>query len=392
MGCGASKEVVEEEIQEERRREKRRRERKEKKAEKKKKKKSKKSKKKKKKKSKEQPQSTTINVTVPKEEKKEEPKKEKTPPPPKTAEPVTVIVQQPPAPVQQEPPPPAPQPESVQQQPQPQAPLPSPPVQAHPQQEYYQMPSTMGVSLEDLSDKISLIEQNIQLQSQTNEQIHKIIIAIAANQNRQALPPPPQQPPIQMIQPPPQQPQVVQVPVPVQVPVHVPVTPAAPVYPDFDNIAGFQPSQTDNMTSAVLQQHLTKLKNEQNMLIRDLNRIKRHGHYDPNSFKVKSILSYIQNQQKAIEQLESAVNASNFAETDFADFSFPTYSQPARPQSMNYKPTSSAQWNANAAMAPVGTTGGQGGWMYPQQAQPNYQRMEVKTPQVNPHNTSFPGY
>merc|ERR1712037_5904 len=121
------------------------------------------------------------------------------------------------------------------------------------------------------------------------------------------------------------------------------------------------------MTSAVLEQHLAKLKHEQQLLIHDLNRIKRHGHYDPNSFKVRSILSYIENQQKAINQLESAVNAASFAENDFNDFSFPSYSQPVsagRPQTMNYRAT-----NANTALPPVGNTSMQNpyGSMYPQQ-------------------------
>jgi hypothetical protein len=121
-----------------------------------------------------------------------------------------------------------------------------------------------------------------------------------------------------------------------------------------------------------------------------LNRIKRHGHYDPNSFKVRSILSYIESkptsanlssifiisdQQKAINQLESAVSAASFAENDFTDFSFPSYSQPAaqpvgRPQTMSYKPTSSGHWNSNAAAAlpPVGNTVPYGS-MYSQQGE-----------------------
>jgi hypothetical protein len=60
------------------------------------------------------------------------------------------------------------------QQPAPQ----QPPQQFEPQSQYAAVPSTMGVSLEDLSDKICLIEQNIQMQSQTNEQIHRIILEI----------------------------------------------------------------------------------------------------------------------------------------------------------------------------------------------------------------------
>merc|ERR1712037_444129 len=135
---------------------------------------------------------------------------------------------------------------------------PPPPIE----HQYNPVPSTMGVSLEDLSDKISLIEQNIQLQSQTNEQIHRIILAIAANQSRaeqnQMAALPPAQPQL-AIQPPPPQPQIVQVPVPYQVPVPVQV----PVTPHQTNQGFDMPSQTDNMTSAVLEQHLAKLKHEQ---------------------------------------------------------------------------------------------------------------------------------
>ncbi|CBY30354.1 unnamed protein product [Oikopleura dioica] len=307
---------------------------------------------------------------------------------------------------------PSPQPGQIQKQ--------RPMQQLEPQ--YNPVPSTMGVSLEDLSDKICLIEQNIQLQSQTNEQIHKIILgnslflnliseiknskrtkkAIAANQSRAeqnqlaALPPAQPQLAIQA-PPPPQQPQIVQVPVPYQVPIpyQIPETPAQ-TNPRFDNNAMMPSSQTDNMTSAVLEQHLAKLKHEQDLLIRDLNRIKRHGHYDPNSFKVRSILSYIENQQKAINQLESAVSAASFAENDFTDFSFPNYSQPAaqptiRPQTMNYN-ANSGHWNANAALPPVGNTQEPYGSMYSQQGNPNVQRMEIKTPQ-NPHqNLGYPGF
>jgi len=394
MGCGASKEVVEEEIKEERRREKRKRERAEKKSDKKKKKKTKKSKKKKKKKEKE-PQQTNVTVTLPPTEAPKEPQEETPPAPAPAPEPIKIIVEQPaaiqePSPVVEQPP--------VHQQPPP--PPQQPPQQFEPQSLYAAVPSTMGVSLEDLSDKICLIEQNIQLQSQTNEQIHRIILAIAANQTRAeqnqmaALPPAQPQLAIQ----PPKQPQIVQVPVPV--PYQVPVTPHEPIHAGVSPNLGMTPmpsSQTDNMTSAVLEQHLAKLKHEQNLLIRDLNRIKRHGHYDPNSFKVRSILSYIENQQKAINQLESAVSAASFAENDFADFSFPSYSQPVaqpvgRPQTMNYKPTSSGHWNSNsaAALPPVGNTVPYGS-MYSQQGNPNVNRMQIETSQ-NPQNPGFPAF
>ncbi|CBY08197.1 unnamed protein product [Oikopleura dioica] len=359
MGCGASKEVVEEEIKEERRREKH--------------------------------NGLDIHLNVPIETPKEVPA-----PPLPPQEPLKIIVEQP----IHQPPPPVVQPPHVPEQllQQPSIQQQQPAQQLEPQ--YNPVPSTMGVSLEDLSDKICLIEQNIQLQIKlkTQKEPKK---AIAANQSRAeqnqlaALPPAQPQLAIQA-PPPPQQPQIVQVSVPYQVPVpyQIPVTPHK-TNPGFDN-AMMPSSQTDNMTSAVLEQHLAKLKREQDLLIRDLNRIKRHGHYDPNSFKVRSILSYIENQQKAINQLESAVSAASFAENDFTDFSFPNYSQPAaqhtiRPQTMNYK-ANSGHWNANAALPPVGNTQGPYGSMYSQQGNPNVQRMEIKTPQ-NPHqNLGYPGF
>jgi hypothetical protein len=88
-----------------------------------------------------------------------------------------------------------------------------------------------------------------------------------------------------------------------------------------------------------------------------------------------SSIFIISDQQKAINQLESAVSAASFAENDFTDFSFPSYSQPAaqpvgRPQTMSYKPTSSGHWNSNAAAAlpPVGNTVPYGS-MYSQQGE-----------------------
>jgi hypothetical protein len=107
---------------------------------------------------------------LPPTEAPKEPQKENPPAPAAAAapEPIKIIVEQP-APIQEPPP--------VVEQPPVHQP-PPPPQQFEPQSQYAAVPSTMGVSLEDLSDKICLIEQNIQLQSQTNEQIHRIILGI----------------------------------------------------------------------------------------------------------------------------------------------------------------------------------------------------------------------